>query len=74
MEAAIAVIAAKGLATTRIADIADRAGMSTGHVMYYFGTRIALSSRLCDTLRLTRVKWQERLSIDAAGLDRCARS
>jgi AcrR family transcriptional regulator len=37
--AAIEVIAERGHASTRIADIAERAGMSPGHVLYYFGTK-----------------------------------
>jgi AcrR family transcriptional regulator len=36
VRAAIDVIAEKGLSGTRIADIGDRAGMSPGHVLYYF--------------------------------------
>ena len=39
MEAALAVIAERGLATTRVSDIAERAGMSSGHVLYYFGSK-----------------------------------
>ena len=36
MRATIEVVAEQGLAASRIADIADRARMSAGHVLYYF--------------------------------------
>jgi AcrR family transcriptional regulator len=39
MEAALGVIADRGLASTRISDIAARADMSAGHVMYYFRSK-----------------------------------
>jgi AcrR family transcriptional regulator len=42
LEAALAVIAEKGLDETRMVDIGDRAGMSAGHVMYYFPTKADL--------------------------------
>ena len=39
LEAALHVIASRGLANTRMADISARAGMSSGHVLYYFKTK-----------------------------------
>jgi AcrR family transcriptional regulator len=39
LEAALQVIASRGLANTRISDISARAGMSSGHVLYYFKTK-----------------------------------
>jgi AcrR family transcriptional regulator len=39
LEAALGVIAERGLEATRTADIAERAGMSPGHVLYYFRTK-----------------------------------
>jgi AcrR family transcriptional regulator len=36
VRAAIDVIAERGLGGTRVADIAERAGISPGHVLYYF--------------------------------------
>jgi len=39
MEAALAVIAERGLAATRMSDISERAGMSSGHVLYYFRSK-----------------------------------
>ena len=42
VDAAIAVIGERGLADVRMSDIAERAGMSTGHVTYYFPSKTAL--------------------------------
>ncbi|MGH9293635.1 MAG: TetR/AcrR family transcriptional regulator [Acidimicrobiales bacterium] len=42
LEAALGVIAEKGLDDTRMVDIGDAAGMSAGHVMYYFPTKAEL--------------------------------
>ena len=39
LEAALAVIAERGLAATRMSDISERAGMSSGHVLYYFRSK-----------------------------------
>lgn len=39
LEAALQVIASRGLAKTRMSDISARAGMSSGHVLYYFKTK-----------------------------------
>jgi AcrR family transcriptional regulator len=39
VEAATQLITERGLANVRIADIAERAGMTTGHVTYYFQTK-----------------------------------
>ena len=40
--AAAEVIAERGLANVRISDVAERAGMSTGHVTYYFPSKTDL--------------------------------
>ena len=42
LEAAMEVIAERGLCETRIADVADRAGLSPALVVYYFGTKETL--------------------------------
>ncbi|MBK0372123.1 TetR/AcrR family transcriptional regulator [Streptomyces sp. RB110-1] len=39
MRAAMSVIAEKGVAAVRMSDIAARAGMSTGHILYHFGKK-----------------------------------
>ncbi|HYG71058.1 MAG TPA: TetR/AcrR family transcriptional regulator [Actinomycetota bacterium] len=39
LDAALEVIAERGLAETRMSDISARAGMSPGHVLYYFRTK-----------------------------------
>jgi AcrR family transcriptional regulator len=50
LEAAAAALRERGFADTRVADIAERAGMSAGHVMYYFDSKEAL---LLEALRHT---------------------
>ena len=42
VRAAAQMIAERGLAQVRVADVAERAGISTGHVTYYFPTKTAL--------------------------------
>jgi AcrR family transcriptional regulator len=42
LDAVIDAVAARGLADLSIAEIGEAAGMSAGHVMYYFGTKDAL--------------------------------
>jgi AcrR family transcriptional regulator len=48
LEAAAQALLQRGFAETRIADIAERAGMSPGHVMYYFDSKEKL---LLEALR-----------------------
>jgi AcrR family transcriptional regulator len=50
LEAAAAALRERGFADTRVADIAERAGMSPGHVMYYFASKEDL---LLEALRHT---------------------
>jgi AcrR family transcriptional regulator len=45
VEAAAQLIAERGLANVRIADIAERAAMSAGHVSYYFPSKSELLMR-----------------------------
>ncbi|MGZ5348588.1 MAG: TetR/AcrR family transcriptional regulator [Actinomycetota bacterium] len=51
MRCAVDAIAFMGLGAVRLEDIAARAHMSIGHVMYYFGTR--------DRLLLATLLWSE---------------
>ncbi len=51
MRAAISAIAEKGVAAVRMSDIAERAGMSTGHILYHFGKK--------DRLLLEVLVWSE---------------
>ncbi|MER8096893.1 TetR/AcrR family transcriptional regulator [Streptomyces goshikiensis] len=51
MRAAISVIAEKGTAALRMSDIAERAGMSTGHILYHFGKK--------DRLLLEVLEWSQ---------------
>jgi AcrR family transcriptional regulator len=45
VEAAAQAIAERGLANVRMSDVAERAGMTVGHVTYYFPTKIELLMR-----------------------------
>ncbi|MER7762281.1 TetR/AcrR family transcriptional regulator [Streptomyces sp. NPDC097619] len=51
MRAAISVISEKGTAALRMSDIAARAGMSTGHILYHFGKK--------DRLLLEVLAWSQ---------------
>ncbi|MFE7547162.1 TetR/AcrR family transcriptional regulator [Streptomyces gardneri] len=51
MRAAVTVIAEKGTAALRMSDIAARAGMSTGHILYHFGKK--------DRLLLEVLAWSQ---------------
>ncbi|MFF0740259.1 TetR/AcrR family transcriptional regulator [Streptomyces sp. NPDC004111] len=51
MRAAIGLIAEKGTAGVRMSDIAARAGMSTGHILYHFGKK--------DRLLLEVLAWSQ---------------
>jgi AcrR family transcriptional regulator len=51
LQAALAVISEKGLDEARMADIGDAAGMSAGHVMYYFPSKA--------DLLMQALKWSE---------------
>jgi AcrR family transcriptional regulator len=59
IDAALEVIAERGLAATRMSDISRRAGMSSGHVLYYFKTKNAV---LMEALGLV----EQRVHEDAA--------
>jgi AcrR family transcriptional regulator len=50
LQAALDVIVDRGLANTRMSDIAERAGMSAGHILYYFESKDDL---LMELLRRT---------------------
>jgi AcrR family transcriptional regulator len=54
LRAALDVIAERGFAHTRIADVADRAGISPALVIYYFGTKDSL---LTEAVRLAEDLW-----------------
>ncbi len=63
LDAAAAAIVDRGLAETRVADIAARAGMSPGHVLYYFGTKDEL---LLEALRRSEEGLYEEVATDLA--------
>lgn len=56
LEAAAELISERGFGETRIADVAERAGSSSGLVIYYFGTRDRL---LVDALRYSEESFYE---------------
>jgi len=58
LEAAAALIAERGFAETRIADVARRVGASPALVIYYFGTK--------DTLLTEALRWSEQSFYAAA--------
>src|SRR5258708_2325551 len=60
MEAAIAAVAELGGARVRMVDIAARAGMSTGHILYFFGRKDAL---LLEAVRGSEQDLVERLRV-----------
>jgi AcrR family transcriptional regulator len=57
LEAVIDAVADRGLADLSVADIGEIAGMSAGHVMYYFGTK--------DSLFVEALQYSEGLLDDA---------
>jgi AcrR family transcriptional regulator len=63
LQAALEVIAQRGYPETRIADIAERSGISAGLVIYYFKTREHL---LTEAIRYLEDRWyasaQQRLA------------
>jgi AcrR family transcriptional regulator len=50
VRAAIDVIGERGLSRTRVADIGERAGISPGHVLYYFEGKAEIFSRALRTI------------------------
>ncbi len=65
LKAALQAIEDVGFERLRVKDIADRAGMSTGHVLYYFGSRDRL---LVSTLLLSEADLDERRGAELDGL------
>jgi AcrR family transcriptional regulator len=57
LDAAIGAICERGLSGTRVADIAQHAEMSPGHVMYYFGT---LEQILMEALRMANERFLDK--------------
>ncbi len=65
MEAALGVIADRGLAATRISDIAERADMSPGHVMYYFSSKDLV---LMEALRFVEDRMHEEVGTELTSI------
>jgi AcrR family transcriptional regulator len=66
LDAALDVIAERGLAATRIADISAQAGMSPGHVLYYFSSKDRV---LVEALRHIEDRMHEAAGIELAAID-----
>jgi AcrR family transcriptional regulator len=65
LDAAVAAICERGLSGTRVADIAERAEMSPGHVMYYFRT---LEQILMEALRTANERFLDNAIREARKL------
>ncbi|GGQ07714.1 transcriptional regulator [Streptosporangium pseudovulgare] len=65
LRAALQAIDEVGPERLRVRDIAERAGMSSGHVMYYFGRRDRL---LVSTLLLSEDELAERCAAELAAV------
>lgn len=61
LEAALEAITERGIPDTRMADIAERAGMSAGHVLYYFRSKAHI---LAELLRWNEDRFHEQLQAD----------
>jgi AcrR family transcriptional regulator len=57
LQAAMDAIAARGMAGLRMADVGERAGMSPGHILYYYSSKQRL---LLETLRWSDDRLAER--------------
>jgi AcrR family transcriptional regulator len=69
LQAALEVIAERGYADTRIADVAERAGTSPALVIYYFKTKDQL---LTEAIRFAEDSWYETGTSRMAGIDTAA--
>src|SRR4051794_20114755 len=65
LEAALQVVAERGLSDLRMSDISDRAGMSAGHVLYYFKTKEAV---LMQALRFIEDRFHAAADAELAKL------
>lgn len=66
LDAALQVIAERGLAETRMSDISERAGMSAGHVLYYFRTKDLV---LMEALRHVEERMHEEAGAELAAIE-----
>lgn len=66
VEAAARVITERGLAETRIADIAEQAGVSPGLILYYFGSKDRL---LAEALTYANDQFYLRMSREVRRID-----
>lgn len=63
LDAAAALFASRGFAATRVADIADAAGVAKGLFYWYFDTKDALFQELVDTTR-QRLRAAQAAAVD----------
>jgi AcrR family transcriptional regulator len=66
LDAAVSVVAERGLCDTRIEDVAKRAGTSAGLVIYYFGKRDRL---LAEALAHSEQQFYAEAKRDLAGIE-----
>ena len=64
-------IAARGMAGLRMADVGERAGMSPGHILYYYSSKQRL---LLETLRWSDDRLAERRARELPSLPDRARA
>ena len=65
LEATARAITERGLADTRVSDIASRAGTSAGLVLYYFGSKDRL---LAEALTVAEERFFARVAAELAGI------
>lgn len=66
VSAASQAIAELGFANVRVSDIAERAGMTSGHVTYYFPSKTEL---LMHAIRQSEASLVEQAEVELAGID-----
>jgi AcrR family transcriptional regulator len=66
LEAALAVVTERPLADVKLVQIAERAGISPGHVLYHFASKDQI---LVETLRWSEGSIAERRANELSGLD-----
>ena len=69
VQAALEIIAERGFAETRIADVAKRAGTSPALVIYYFKTKAVL---LTEAMRRAEDQWYESGAAQVAAFDKAS--
>jgi AcrR family transcriptional regulator len=66
LQAVVDIVAERGLSDTRVVDVAERAGMTKSHVLYYVGTRARM---LLEALRWIEESLSRQTGEAIAGID-----